>query len=93
MSEFSREVIQRSGYEREGFANLYDAHRPSPPPARVDGLARSLGGPTTIFGDEAPEVDEAYARVVEIAARRLGDRRRPLLLCFRIRVGITENFA
>jgi SAM-dependent methyltransferase len=57
--------------------------------ARVDGLARSLGGPTAVFGDAAPEVDEAYARVVETAARTLGDRRRPLLLCFRIRAGIS----
>jgi SAM-dependent methyltransferase len=32
VSEFSRTMIDRSGYETEGFADLYDRSRPSPPP-------------------------------------------------------------
>ena len=31
MTEFSRELISRSGYEREGFASHYDRFRPRPP--------------------------------------------------------------
>ena len=36
MSEFSRTLIDRSGYEREGFAEVYDRYRPSPPEALLD---------------------------------------------------------
>jgi SAM-dependent methyltransferase len=56
--------------------------------ARVVGLAESLGGPRAIFGDDAPEVGETLERLRETAARVLGDRRAPLLVCYRIRVGI-----
>jgi predicted O-methyltransferase YrrM len=38
VSEFSREVIARSGYELEGFADVYDEYRPAPPPALLDVL-------------------------------------------------------
>jgi SAM-dependent methyltransferase len=57
--------------------------------ARVAGLARSLGGSEKLLGDAAPDVDEAYERLVELAKRILGERRWPMLLCFRIRAGIT----
>lgn len=56
--------------------------------ARVAGMARSLGGPENLFGDAAPEVSEAYERLVETAKRILGERTWPMLLCFRIRAGI-----
>jgi ubiquinone/menaquinone biosynthesis C-methylase UbiE len=56
--------------------------------ARVAGLARSLGGAEKLFGDAAPEVSEAYECLVESAKRILGERRSPMLLCFRIRAGI-----
>jgi SAM-dependent methyltransferase len=36
VSEFSRALIARSGYEQEGFADVYDAHRPAPPAAVLD---------------------------------------------------------
>ena len=39
MSEFSRTLIERSGYEEVGFAEVYDRHRPSPPPALLDILS------------------------------------------------------
>jgi ubiquinone/menaquinone biosynthesis C-methylase UbiE len=55
---------------------------------RVAGLARSLGGAEKLFGDAAPEVSDAYERLVESAKRILGERKRPMLLCFRIRAGI-----
>jgi SAM-dependent methyltransferase len=56
--------------------------------ARVAGMARSLGGAEHLFGDAAPEVSEAYERLVEAAEHILGERRWPMLLCFRIRAGV-----
>lgn len=38
MGEFSRELISRSGYEREGFASHYDRYRPRPPGALFETL-------------------------------------------------------
>lgn len=40
MSDFSRALIDRSGYEREGFAGEYDGFRPRPPRALLDLLCR-----------------------------------------------------
>jgi ubiquinone/menaquinone biosynthesis C-methylase UbiE len=57
--------------------------------ARVVGLAESIGGSPAIFGDAAPEVQETFERLRETAERVLGDRRVPLLVCYRVRVGIT----
>jgi ubiquinone/menaquinone biosynthesis C-methylase UbiE len=56
--------------------------------ARIAGLARSLGGAEKLFGDAAPEVSEAYECLVESAKRILGERKWPMLLCFRIRAGV-----
>jgi SAM-dependent methyltransferase len=39
MSAFSEELIGRSGYLDEGFADVYDSYRPSPPPGLFDVLA------------------------------------------------------
>ncbi len=38
MTQFSRELISRSGYEREGFASHYDRYRPRPPAALFETL-------------------------------------------------------
>jgi SAM-dependent methyltransferase len=40
VSEFSRALIDSSGYEREGFAGGYDRFRPRPPKALLDLLCR-----------------------------------------------------
>jgi SAM-dependent methyltransferase len=40
VSDFSRALIDRSGYEREGFAGEYDGFRPGPPRALLDLLCR-----------------------------------------------------
>lgn len=56
--------------------------------AGVIGLAESLGGPRTIFSDQAPEVDTTFERLRETAERTLGGRRHPALLAFRMRLGI-----
>jgi hypothetical protein len=56
--------------------------------ARVLGLAESIGGPRAIFGDDAPEVAATFEALREAAERTLGERRVPMLLCYRIRLGI-----
>jgi SAM-dependent methyltransferase len=38
--EFSRELIRRSGYDRDGFAAHYDDYRPRTPPVLIDALCR-----------------------------------------------------
>jgi SAM-dependent methyltransferase len=38
LTQFSRELISRSGYEREGFASHYDRYRPKPPAALFETL-------------------------------------------------------
>lgn len=55
---------------------------------RLIGLAESLGGPRSIFGDAAPEVGETFERLRETLARVVGDRPRPTVVCYRIRLGV-----
>ena len=43
MSSFSQELIGRSGYLEEGFANVYDHYRPSPPREVLDALTFVAG--------------------------------------------------
>jgi ubiquinone/menaquinone biosynthesis C-methylase UbiE len=43
MTEFSRQAIRQSGYLRAGFAEQYDAFRPSPPAVLLDALMRYAG--------------------------------------------------
>ena len=43
MTEFSQYLIERSGYERSGFPERYDEHRPRPPRALLDLLCRLAG--------------------------------------------------
>jgi SAM-dependent methyltransferase len=40
VTQFSEELIARSGYERAGFADHYDRHRPRPPGALLELLSR-----------------------------------------------------
>jgi len=55
---------------------------------RLTGLAESVGGPRAIFGDEAPEVGESFERLRETAQRVLGERSVPMVVCYRIRLGV-----
>jgi SAM-dependent methyltransferase len=52
------------------------------------GLAESIGGPRALFGDAAPEVVESFDALRKTAERVLGGRRWPMVLCYRLRVGI-----
>lgn len=55
--------------------------------ARVAGMAQSLGGPCALFAGGAPEVEEAFAQLRDVAEAVLGDGSAPMLLCYRIRLG------
>jgi SAM-dependent methyltransferase len=86
MSEFSLEAIEQSGYRREGFADLYDANRPTPPDVLLDALARYAGGrlqrvvdlgsgtglSTRVWGERAEEVIgvEANPAMLAVAEKR-----------------------
>jgi SAM-dependent methyltransferase len=43
LSEFSHQLIERSGYLNEGFPGIYDRYRPSPPPEVLDVLTFLVG--------------------------------------------------
>jgi SAM-dependent methyltransferase len=55
---------------------------------RVVGLAESIGGPRALFDGQAPEVEESFARLLDIARAVLGDHAWPMVVCYRIRVGV-----
>ena len=55
---------------------------------RVVGLAESIGGPRGLFGNAAREVTESFTRLRDVAHSVLGDGRRPMVLCYRIRAGV-----
>jgi len=55
---------------------------------RMVGFAESIGGPRELFTEQAPEVGDAFEGLRETAARVLGTRTWPVLLCYRIRAGI-----
>jgi SAM-dependent methyltransferase len=55
---------------------------------RIVGLAETIGGPPALFDGSAPEVATAYARLTETADDVLGADIRPMVLCYRIRLGI-----
>jgi SAM-dependent methyltransferase len=45
MTDYSRQAIRQSGYLRAGFADHYDAFRPSPPPILLEALSRYATSP------------------------------------------------
>jgi ubiquinone/menaquinone biosynthesis C-methylase UbiE len=55
---------------------------------RIVGLAESVGGPSAMFHGEAPEVGETFEALREVALRLLGERKHPMLVCYRVRVGV-----
>lgn len=56
--------------------------------AGLIGLAESVGGPRSLFDGEAADVGETFERLREVAHRILGERARPLVVCYRIRLGV-----
>ena len=89
VSEFSRTLIDRSGYEGEGFAEVYDRYRPSPPPdllailmvvAQVNrprlvvDLGAGTGLSTRVWAERAEEVIGVEANARMIERARLATR-------------------
>jgi ubiquinone/menaquinone biosynthesis C-methylase UbiE len=56
--------------------------------ARITGLAESIGPPRAVFSAAAPEVDETFEALRLTARRVLGDRVHPMVVCYRVRVGL-----
>jgi SAM-dependent methyltransferase len=71
---FAREIVSH------GF-DVTDAER-------LVGLAESVGGPSALFGGDAPEVEETFEGLRETAQRVLGERSWPIVVCYRIRIGV-----
>lgn len=55
---------------------------------RLVGMAESFGGPRTVFGGQAPEVEDSFERLGRVAHRVLGDGSSPMVLSYRIRLGV-----
>jgi ubiquinone/menaquinone biosynthesis C-methylase UbiE len=55
---------------------------------RVVGLAESIGGPAALFDGVAAGVDDAFTRLREVAHDVLRDRVWPMLVGYRIRLGV-----
>jgi SAM-dependent methyltransferase len=84
VSEFSRWLIQRSGYEQRGFADDYDRFRPAPPPDLLDMLVALAGArprrvvdigcgtglSTRVWGERADHVVGVEANPSMLAAAR-----------------------
>jgi len=82
------ERIRESGHFR--FAREIVCHGVDRTDAgRIVGLAESVGGPRALFGGEAPEVEEAFEQLRHTAHRVLGDGSYPMVVCYRIRLGVT----
>lgn len=56
--------------------------------AKLTGLAESLGGPSELFGGEAPEFDQTFQLLSETAEGVLGERTWPMAVCYRVRLGV-----
>src|SRR5687768_16243583 len=56
--------------------------------ARVVGMAETMGGPRALVGGGAPDVDETFELLSRVAREVLGDGSRPMVVCYRIRLGV-----
>jgi SAM-dependent methyltransferase len=81
------EEIRASGHFR--FARELTCHGFDEATAeRVVGLAESIGGPRALFDGAAPEVDESFARLRDLAQAVLAEGRWPMVVCYRVRLGV-----
>jgi SAM-dependent methyltransferase len=55
---------------------------------RVVGLAESIGGPRALFDGDAPDVEESFARLRDVAHSVLADGHWPMVVCYRVRLGV-----
>ena len=88
MSEFSRILIDRSGYDAEGFPEVYDRSRPSPPPELLEilmvvaqvtrprlvvDLGAGTGLSTRVWAERAEEVIGVEPNARMVEQARLAD--------------------
>ena len=57
-------------------------------PSASSDSPRASADPRALFNGQAPEVEECFARLREVAHSVLGDRVWPMVVCYRIRVGV-----
>jgi hypothetical protein len=55
---------------------------------RVIGLAESVSGPREFFDGRAPEVDETFCSLRRIARTVLAEGEVPMIVSYRIRLGV-----
>lgn len=82
------EQIRESGrfrYAREVVCHGFD----EADAARVVGMAETMGGPRALFAGAAPDVDETFEELSRVAREVVGGDSRPLVVCYRIRLGVT----
>jgi SAM-dependent methyltransferase len=80
MSEFSRELIGRSGYDLEGFASAYDGARPSPPAVVLEVLERCAGARPRLVVDLGSGTGLSSRAWSERADRVIGVEGNPAML-------------
>jgi SAM-dependent methyltransferase len=80
VSTFSRDLIGRSGYANEGFADHYDGARPSPPAAVLDVLARCAGGRPQLVVDLGSGTGLSSRAWADRADRVVGVEANPAML-------------
>ena len=68
MTQFSEELIARSGYERAGFADRYDRHRPRPPTAVLELLCRQPPAGQLVIADKGFAGADFEQAVAELGA-------------------------
>lgn len=72
--QFAREIVCHGYYETDA--------------ARLVGLAESIGGPRVLFGGRESTVEQTFSKLRDTAQRVLGDRSWPMVVSYRIRLGV-----
>ena len=80
MSDFSRELVGRSGYDIDGYADAYDGARPSPPAVVLDVLERCAGGPPRLVVDLGSGTGLSARAWADRADRVIGLEANPAML-------------
>ena len=93
MSDFSRDVIGRSGYALDGFAEAYDGARPSPPAVVLDVLERCAGGRPHLVVDLGSGTGLSSRAWADRSERVVGIEANPAMLAIAREATSAENVA
>ncbi|HET6849876.1 MAG TPA: class I SAM-dependent methyltransferase [Gaiellales bacterium] len=91
MSDFSRDLIGRSGYDLEGYAGAYDDARPGPPEVVLDVLERCAGGRPRLVVDLGSGTGLSSRAWAGRAGRVIGVEANPAMLAIARAVTGDEN--